>query len=90
MRADRKKVEPILKTAKGQVDAVLKMVDDDRYCMDIINQILACEALLKKARKMVLKGHLEGCVLDAVMSENSINRTEKLDEIIKLLDKMDS
>lgn len=89
MRADKNKIEPVLKTAKGQVDAVLKMVEDDRYCMDIINQILAAEALLRKARKIVLKGHLEGCVLDAASSSDTQNRTEKLDEIIKLLDKMD-
>lgn len=89
MRADRKKVEPLLKTARGQVDAVLKMVADDRYCIEIINQILACEALLKKARKIVLKGHIDGCVQQAISSDNEQDRTEKLEEIIKLLEKMD-
>ena len=36
MKADRKKVEPLLKTARGQLDGVLKMIDDNRYCMDIM------------------------------------------------------
>lgn len=89
MRADKNKVEPLLKTARGQVDAILKMIEDDRYCIDIINQLLAAEALIKKARKIVLKGHLEGCVLDAISFSYTQDRTEKLDEIIKLLDKMD-
>lgn len=89
MRADRKKVEPLLKTARGQVEAVLKMVNDDRYCIEIINQILACEALLKKARKMVLKAHIDGCVQQAISSDNEQDRTEKLEEIIKLLEKTD-
>lgn len=89
MRADKSKVEPLLKTARGQVDAIIKMVDDDRYCIDIINQLLAAEALIKKTRKIVLKAHLEGCVLDAACSSDSTDRTQKLDEIIKLLDKME-
>lgn len=89
MRADKSKVEPLLKTARGQVDAIIKMVDDDRYCIDIINQLLAAEALIKKTRKIVLKAHLEGCVLDAACSSDNTDRTQKLDEIIKLLDKME-
>ena len=89
MRADKSKVEPLLKTARGQVDAIIKMFDDDRYCIDIINQLLAAEALIKKTRKIVLKAHLEGCVLDAACSSDNADRTQKLDEIIKLLDKME-
>ena len=74
MRADRKKVEPLVKTARGQIEAVLKMIDDDRYCIDIINQLAATEALLRKARKEVLKGHLNGCVRDAGHSPLSCHR----------------
>lgn len=87
MRADRKKVEPLVKTARGQIVAVLKMIDDDRYCIDIINQLAATEALLRKARKEVLKGHLNGCVRDAVACADPTERDAKLDEIIALLDK---
>lgn len=87
MRADRKKVEPLVKTARGQIESVLKMIDEDRYCIDIINQLSATEALLRKARKEVLKGHLNGCVRDAVSCEDSKERDAKLDEIIALLDK---
>ena len=49
MRADRAQVERLLKTARGQIDGVLKMVDENRYCMDIANQLLACEAVLRRA-----------------------------------------
>ena len=41
MRADRKKVEPLLRTARGQLDGVLKMIEDDRYCMEIVTQLQA-------------------------------------------------
>ena len=76
--------------ARGQLDAVLKMIDDDRYCMDIVTQILAAEALLRKARQAVFKGHLEGCVQDAATSGTPEERTQKLDEIIRLMEKMET
>ena len=44
MKADRAKVEKLLKTAKGQLDGILRMVEEDRYCIDISNQILAAQA----------------------------------------------
>ena len=65
MQADKKTVEMILKTARGQIEATLKMVEDDRYCIDISNQILAAEALLKKANKEILGAHMKSCLKDA-------------------------
>lgn len=87
MRAERKKVEPLVKTARGQIEAVLRMIEEDRYCIDIITQLSATEALLRKARIEVLKGHLNGCVRDAMACEDPAQRAEKLDEIIALLEK---
>ena len=51
MKADKEKVALLLKTARGQLDGLLKMVEDDRYCMDISNQLLAAQAILKKANR---------------------------------------
>ena len=89
MRAERKKVEPVVRMARGQLDAVLKMIEDNRYCMDIVTQLLAAEALLRKARQEVVRGHLEGCVQDAMESGTPAQRAQKLDEIIRLLEKME-
>ena len=47
MQADRKKIERLLKTARGQIDGILRMVEEDRYCMDISAQVTAPEAILK-------------------------------------------
>ena len=85
MQADRKKVERLLKTARGQIDGILKMVEENRYCMDISNQLLAAQAILTKANKEVLKAHMEGCVKEAIKDENA---TEKIEEIMKVLDKV--
>ena len=84
MQADKATVTRLLKTARGQLEAVLKMIDDDRYCIDISNQILATEALLKKANREVLRGHLEHCVKDALQS----GEKEKIDELMSILEKM--
>ena len=62
------------------------MIDDDRYCIDISNQILATEALLKKANREVLRGHLEHCVKNALQSGNG--EKEKIDELMNVLEKM--
>ena len=89
MKAERKIVEPLVKMARGQLDAVIKMMDDDRYCMDIVTQILATEALLRKVRQAVVKGHLEGCVHDALESGTAEKRAASVDEIIRMLEKLE-
>lgn len=85
MVADKQNVSRLLKTARGQMDGILKMVEEDRYCVDISNQILSCSSVLKKANAEVLKAHMSHCVKQAVGSENA---DEKLDEIAKILEKL--
>ena len=85
MKADHAKVSRLLKTARGQLDGVLRMVDDDRYCLDIYNQILAAMAVLDKVSREVMKGHLEGCVREAFETGKE---AEKIEEILKLLQKL--
>ena len=53
-----KKVLLRLKTARGQIDAVIKMIEEDRYCIDIANQLLAIQSLIKNANNEVLTNHL--------------------------------
>ena len=49
MKADKVKVSRLLKTARGQLDGILNMIEEDRYCMDVLNQLLASEAILRRA-----------------------------------------
>ena len=84
MVADKNDVMPLLKTARGQVEGLIKMVEDDRYCVDISTQILACRALLDKCNKIILSAHVKGCVAQALKSGDD----SKIDEVIALLDKM--
>lgn len=85
MVADKQTVTRLLKTARGQLDGILKMIEDDRYCIDISNQLLATESILRKANKEVLHAHMSHCVKDAFEQGNS---QEKIDEIIRIMDKL--
>ncbi len=84
MTANKEKVVRLLKTARGQIDGILKMIDDNRYCIDISNQIMACQAVLSKVNREVLNAHLQNCVL----SGNGDDSKEKLAEIAKILDQL--
>ena len=62
MRADKQTVTRLLKTARGQLDGILAMVENDRYCVDISNQLLATQALLKRVNQEILLAHIRSCV----------------------------
>ena len=87
MRAARRRIEPRLRAARGELDGVLKMIEDDRYCMEIVTQLQAVESLVHKAQREVLRAHLSGCVQEAFETGDEQAREGKIDEIIKLLDK---
>lgn len=88
MQADSKKVLRQLKIIRGQVDGIIKMVEDDRYCIDISNQILAARAALNKTNSIIMAAHLESCVVDSANSEDEENKKEKLEELSKLIQKL--
>lgn len=88
MMADQSQVSRMLKTARGQIDGILKMIEDDRYCIDISNQIQAAQALLGRANAEVLKAHVNHCVHTAATSGNENEMREKLDEIALILEKL--
>lgn len=85
MKADKTKILRLLKTARGQIDGIIKMVEDDRYCIDISHQLMATQAVIKTANREVLSAHLKGCVNNAKTSEE---RDEKIDELIQTLSKV--
>ena len=85
MKADHAQVERLLKTARGQIDGILRMVDEDRYCIDISNQLLATQSILKKTNRMVLKAHLDSCVKESA-ADGSLDKV--LEELAVVLDKL--
>lgn len=85
MTADHTQVTRLLKTARGQLDGILRMVEEDRYCVDISNQIMATQSILQKTNRLILKAHMGSCVRQAVESGQP---EEKLKELSDLLDRL--
>ncbi|HJA63112.1 MAG TPA: metal-sensing transcriptional repressor [Candidatus Intestinimonas stercoravium] len=85
MMADQKTVLRLLKTARGQMDGIIKMVEEDRYCIDISTQVMAAEAMLNRANKEILTAHLKHCVNTAQTQEE---REQKIDELVDMLGKI--
>lgn len=85
MKADKKNITRLLKTARGQLDGILNMVEEDRYCVDISNQLLSTQAILNKVNKEILHAHMEHCVKESMDAGDS---SQKIDEIMMLIDKM--
>lgn len=85
MQADKEKVYRLLKTARGQIDGLIKMVEEDRYCIDISTQLLATQAILGRVNKEILHAHINGCVKEAILQGNS---DEKIEEIMEIIDKL--
>ena len=83
--ADQKKVLRLLKTARGQMDGIIKMVEEDRYCIDISTQFMAAEAMLNRVNQEILTAHLKHCVNTAHTQEE---REKKIDELVDMLGKI--
>ena len=85
MNQEQQQAVQALKTARGQIDGIIKMIEDGRYCIDVSNQILASSAMLKRANLLILKKHMKHCVLEAAEHGQG---SEKIDEVIGILSKI--
>ena len=83
----KKDLSKRLRYAEGHLKAVMKMVDSDAYCMEIINQNHAVIEALKKVNTLILEGYLGECALDAVASKNPAKRKAAVQELVKLYSK---
>lgn len=76
-----------LRRIEGQVRGVAQMVEDDRYCMDILHQIAAIKSALAKVETQVLKDHAACCVAEAIASGDESEQREKFEELVDLLER---
>ena len=88
MKTNKAEICRLLKTARGQIDGLLKMVEDDRYCIDISNQLLSTQALLGTINAEVLTSHLDHCVRHAFESGDSAEPERKLEELHAVLKRL--
>ncbi len=75
-----------LKTVEGHLRGVIRMVEEDAYCIDIIRQIQAIEAALNKVSTQILEGHLDTCVMTAIRGNNPKERERVLKEISEVFE----
>ncbi|MEF8815739.1 MAG: metal-sensitive transcriptional regulator [Salinibacter sp.] len=85
--ADRDDITDRLSRIEGQVRGLKRMVEDDRYCGDILDQIHSVQQALKSVGRAIARNHLETCVTDAIRSGDEQAAQESYDEIIGLLKK---
>jgi DNA-binding FrmR family transcriptional regulator len=76
-----------LNRISGQVRGVAQMIEDDRYCMDVLHQIQAIKAALAKVESQVLKDHAACCVAEAIASGDEKEQREKFEELVDLLER---
>ena len=74
-----------LKRVEGQIRGVIKMIDEGKYCIDVLNQIKAAKAALVKIESNVLKKHVESCVVESFKNKKSLD--DKVEELLKLINK---
>lgn len=74
---------PSLKRIEGQIRGITKMIEEKKYCIDILNQIKAVRSAISTVEGNILKIHMKECVKDALNSEKEFD--EKVDEILKTL-----
>ncbi len=74
-----------LKTIEGQVRGVSKMIEGDKYCADILTQLLAIDKSIKSLSNDLLKSHLNSCVIKDIQN----GRTEVIDEVMELIKRLD-
>ena len=76
-----------MRKIEGQARGIAKMMEDDRYCIDILQQFAAVEAALRSARSEVLKIHAAHCIEDAIKSGDKADQKQKFAELVALFEK---
>ena len=85
MEADTKaKILGRLRRIEGQVQGIHRMVEEDKYCVDILLQLAAVQGAVEQAQKLLLSQHIESCVAEAIRSGNTRERQKKVGELLEV------
>jgi len=75
-----------LRIIEGHLKGVIRMVEEDAYCIDVIRQVQAVEAALNKVSAQILDGHLNSCVITAIQGDDLAERKRVLKEVLEVFD----
>lgn len=84
MQGDKKELMARLKRIEGQIRGIQKMIEEDRYCIDVLHQVSASRAALKKIGLLMIRNHTRVCVSNAIKQEHG---EEAIAELMQSLDK---
>lgn len=76
-----------LKKIEGQIRGIQKMIEDERYCIDILTQLHSVVGAISRVETEILRRHLEGCVIHAFKGKSEFEKHKKIEEIIYLIAK---
>jgi DNA-binding FrmR family transcriptional regulator len=79
-----RKIVTRLSRIEGQVRGIARMIEDERYCIDILTQMQAVKAAFKKVEEEILKNHAASCVAHAIKSGSAKDQTRKFNELVEL------
>ena len=85
MKADKDGTIRKIRIARGQLDGIIRMIEDDRYCIDISTQLMSTLSLLKNVNREILQAHIRNCVKEALETDKE---NPKIEEALKVLEKM--
>ena len=80
---DKKSIQSRLRRIEGQVRGIQKMVDDDRYCIDVLTQVNATKAALESVALQLLADHTEHCVTEAIRSGTGVAKVRELNQAVE-------
>ena len=82
-RNDRDDLIKRLKRIEGQVKGIQNMIEDERYCIDILVQISAAKAAIDRVGKIILENHIKGCITESIKHESQDESDELIEELMK-------
>jgi len=86
-RTNKPQLRNRLNRIEGQVRGIAKMIDEDRYCIDVLTQLQAARSALARVETELLKDHLNQCVVGAMAGGDAAERRQKAQELISLLER---
>ncbi|MCG8430424.1 MAG: metal-sensitive transcriptional regulator [Candidatus Omnitrophica bacterium] len=78
-----------LRRIEGQIRGIQKMIEEERYCVDILSQLRSVVRAIGAVKKNIYKKHLENCVIETLKGNSAIEKQRKIEEVLELLTKHD-
>ena len=87
MNEEKQEAIRLLKTSRGQIDGIIRMIEEERYCIDVTTQIMSTQAILKKANMKILEQHMKHCVKEAINQEDVDIKIKEILDVLKRMNK---